>query len=346
MNIKFWPSLHLLASVKIAREILHKFDLKAVKNNFFTTKGEISAEYSSEIISKINELKSGFNSPLFKTDQILGIVRSLALEVVKWFLSHEDILTDVKLEFSDIYWYSHGVIDRFETAKNLVEDENIHVKRRFILACKYFFEGHVHALWENMLADEKISLARQRGLVASMRYWISELNNGGITDCIRMFKVAQSDEYFKENYLGIRCYFNKLEPQVQCRCLTYGITNGEIHHFDLYLCFSQMNVNELRILLYSLRESTRLRVIELFLYWPLQHIFVEVVDQSWRFISHYNFRNILDFILNDKIFNCWHDVNYQQLLKDIWLRCPLTYKRRLKRDRIHTNIRHFVKVTY
>ncbi|GFQ66930.1 uncharacterized protein TNCT_131741 [Trichonephila clavata] len=133
-------------------------------------------------------------------------------------------------------WYSHGVIDRFETAEVLVRKESIEIQDRFVLACKYYLEDQV-----------------------------DKSQNKDITDSIQMYHNRTEIETFYENYLGLRCYFKKLRPQARYRCLSYSLLVGEMHHFDLYLYFSELTFDEAKDLFRHLSASRRLRVIEVFL---------------------------------------------------------------------------------
>ncbi|GFQ66924.1 uncharacterized protein TNCT_131721 [Trichonephila clavata] len=127
-------------------------------------------------------------------------------------------------------WYSHGVIDRFETAEVLVRKESIEIQDRFVLACKYYLE------------DQE-----------------DKSQNKDITDSIQMYHNRTEIETFYENYLGLRCYFKKLGPQARYRCLSYSLLVGEMHHFDLYLYFSELTFDEAKDLFRHLSASRRLR---------------------------------------------------------------------------------------
>ncbi|GFY74970.1 uncharacterized protein TNIN_220761 [Trichonephila inaurata madagascariensis] len=50
MNIKFWPSLELIAHARIAQGILYTFDLEILKHTFLIT------EYIQPIAKKISEI--------------------------------------------------------------------------------------------------------------------------------------------------------------------------------------------------------------------------------------------------------------------------------------------------
>ncbi|GFW20940.1 uncharacterized protein TNCV_1714471 [Trichonephila clavipes] len=334
MNTRYRPPLQHIALVRIALGILHTFNLQAIKNYFLTSKGDVSEEYSSKIISKIT-----FLNDKEKEKKISGIIRALVWELLTWKFSHDEIVYDTEIDFSDICWYSHGVIDRFKTARILVRKESIEINRRFVLACKYYFKDHARTLWNNLSVFDKMVLGQDYGSVKSMWFWIDESQIDEITYFIQMYREHSTKiEELTENYLGLRCYFTKLGPEDRYRCLSYGLLEGEIHHFDLYLCFAELTIDEAKDLFRRLSASRRLRVMELFLYWPLQFIFVEVLDQLWSLTSHYNFRNIVRFILEERIDKNWEDIDYAQLVENIWARCPVPYKKRLEKDKIYAKV--------
>ncbi|GFW20938.1 uncharacterized protein TNCV_1714451 [Trichonephila clavipes] len=340
MNIIYRPPLKHIALVRIALGILRTFDQKAIDTNFLTPNGDVSGNYYSEVISKIKIFLHGRSVPSCIEKEIFGIIRSLAQEVERWVYSHDEILYDSDIKFSDICWYSYGVVDRFQTAQTLIGKESIDIKPRFALACKYYFEDHARILWNNSSIFDKMVLAENYGSVRSMWFWVVESQADFITDAILLHHNATETEKFNENYLGLRCYFPRLGPEARYRCLSYGVAEEEIHHFDLYLCFAELTINEVKDLLRRFSATARFKIMELFLSWPLQYIFVEVLDQLWSLISHYSFRNILRFILEERIDKDWEDVDYARLVQNIWARCPVSHKNSLKNDKIYENLEH------
>ncbi|GFR22218.1 uncharacterized protein TNCT_511221 [Trichonephila clavata] len=337
MNAKFWPSFKLIAMVKVALKILHSFRKRTFLDIFEEIKK--SSGYYSKVSSAIQTLlPSSRFSPAVKK-QISGIVRALDLEFARWLQAHAEVLVGADLDYSKVLcWHSYGVINKLETAKILVQDENIEIKRRFVLACKYFFEDHAHALWVNISDEDKIHMAGQYCSLACMKFWMTKLYNRDMKDSIEMFHNTTDTESFSENYLGLRYYFKKLEPRARYQCLSYGLKEGEIHHFDLYLCFAELTINEVRDLLHRLSASKRVRVMELFLNFPLQSIFVEVVHQSWIFIPKHSLRNLLHIIFHERVQKSWYDINYAQLAKELWECSPFPYKSSLRRDKIYEDL--------
>ncbi|GFQ83639.1 uncharacterized protein TNCT_351121 [Trichonephila clavata] len=339
MNIRYRPPLKHIALVRIALGLLHTFDQHAIKTNFLTLNGDVSDKYYSKLVSKIKGLLPRQGVPSCIQKEISGIIRSLAWEIKRWLYSHDQILDENEIDLSDICWYSYGIIDRFQTAQMLVRKESIHIKERFVLACKYYFGDHACTLWSNSSIFDQMVLANDYGSDKSMWFWVDEFQTDFILDSIQAHHDnSTKTEKYNENYLGLRCYFKTLGPQARYLCLSYGVTEREIHHFDLYLCFAELTINEVKNLLGHIHASNRLKIMELFLSWPLQYIFVELLDQLWSLISQYNLRNILKFILEERIEKNWEDVDYAQLVQNILAHCPIPYKNRLKMDKIYAKV--------
>ncbi|GFY60372.1 uncharacterized protein TNIN_477441 [Trichonephila inaurata madagascariensis] len=260
MNIIYRPPLKHIALVRIALGILRTFDQQAIDTNFLTSNGDVSGKYYSEVIYKIETFLHGRGIPSCIKKEIFGIIRSLALEVERWVYSHNEILHDSDIKFSDICWYSYGVVDRFETAQTLVRKESIEIEPRFALSCKYYFKDHARTLWNSSSIFDKMILADNYGSVRSMWFWIDGSQTDYVTDAILLHHNYVTEIVdFNENYLGLRCYFTRLGPEARYRCLSYGVTEAKIHHFDLYLCFAELTIDEVKDLFRHLSASNRFR---------------------------------------------------------------------------------------
>ncbi|GFX22418.1 uncharacterized protein TNCV_3600501 [Trichonephila clavipes] len=170
MSIKFWPSLELIARARIAQGILYTFDLEDLKRTFLEEKPG-DTEYIQQIEKKISEIHlpsywatfSRLTAARKKTEDVIvhlppeakkllgGIVIALGLEIKQWFESHRLIVRgDIYNLRNKLSWFSFGVIDRLETARNFIQDEAFNIGDRFHLACKYCFEDDVQMLLRNM----------------------------------------------------------------------------------------------------------------------------------------------------------------------------------------------------
>ncbi|GFR21504.1 uncharacterized protein TNCT_604381 [Trichonephila clavata] len=170
MRVKFWLSLELIAHARIAQGILYTFDLEHLKRTFMEEEPG-DEEYVTLIAKKISKIVLPTYCAIFSRltaarrnpedvimvhlppevkKQLRGIVIALGLEISQWFESHRFIVIGDNHDLRNkLSWFSFGVIDRLETARNFIHDEDWDVRERFHLACKYCFEDDVQMLWRN-----------------------------------------------------------------------------------------------------------------------------------------------------------------------------------------------------
>ncbi|GFS51140.1 uncharacterized protein NPIL_467161 [Nephila pilipes] len=144
MNARFWPSLQLIARVKIALGILRTFEFTGIVSDFLL-------ENVENKLQNIQQNLTLLSLPNVMKTRIICISGALVKEVKKWYDYHKKFLLGDDLHFwNRIHWYSHGTINRLETARTFTGDENIDIMRRFYLACAYYLEEDAQNLWESM----------------------------------------------------------------------------------------------------------------------------------------------------------------------------------------------------
>ncbi|GFY53018.1 uncharacterized protein TNIN_320131 [Trichonephila inaurata madagascariensis] len=336
MHIKFQPSLKLIVLVRIAKKILYSLCLRVKERKWFSSRSDVTKKYSSEIALTIKKLFSGLDSLHFTEKQIFGIIKSLNLEIQEWFYHHRRILHGKDLYFfQTLCWRSYGIIDTFETAHRLVQDDNVKIEERFDLSCKYFFDDYARILWKKLSLSERKCLVEKYDKIERMKYVIAKLRFGLRINSIKMFRFCEDKNYFRENYLGLRYYFKNLEPKAKYLCLLHNLNHNKVHHFDLYLCFAEMDIKEIKSLFHSLGDSCRFRIIKSFLRFPLQALFTDIVTPLWSYISPFNYRNVLHFMIHERIRVKWRDFDYIQLMKYLWHRCPKGHRKSFKKDKLY-----------
>ncbi|GFQ70156.1 uncharacterized protein TNCT_343491 [Trichonephila clavata] len=336
MKIQFRPSLQLIVLVRIAKKILYSLYLR-VDLECFPPIDSVITEYSNEIASTIKNLFSGQNIPSFTEKQIFGIVRSLNSEIHEWLYDHKEILSCYdRYLFESLCWLSYGIIDRPETALRLIQDANVKTKERFVLSCAYFFDDHAEILWEQMSPFDRRCIIRKYRTMDCIKYRTDKLRQ--VTspvkiNSIQMFDHIKDKNYFSDNSLGLRCFFKEMNPDVKYLCLSYHIERHAIHHFDLYLCFAEMDIWDLKSIFCTLNETHRFWIFKSLLKFPLQYLFADVVTQLGTYISRFNFRNVLHFILYKRMQEGWHDFDYIPLMKYLWLNYPKGHRSSYKKDK-------------
>ncbi|GFR14960.1 uncharacterized protein TNCT_227191 [Trichonephila clavata] len=339
MNIKFWPSLELIAYARIARGILYTFDLENLKRTFLENR-PVDTEYITQIAKKISEIVlptycSTFlrltaarrkpedvimvHLPPEFVKQLRGIVIALGLEIKQWFKSHRfTVIGDNHDLRNKLSWFSFGVIDRLETAQHFIHDEAWNVRERFHLACKYSFDDDVQMLWRNMPAHLRSSVLRRLPRTRNIVLWLQTLRRnirwdwGGIS-------LNESYSFFRRNYLGIRGYFPKLRgPVIRYQCIYLALHSSIIHHYDLYACISLLNSTELNALISRLSTHEFYELFKSFLQWPFQIIFLDIVNYFKQHISRDIFQGVVTFILTCKFGVGFQDHMYIDIFKIFW----------------------------
>lgn len=327
------PSLQLIALVRIAKPILHSTCLRFNKSSCFSTRYDITKEHSSEIASTIKSLLSTSKCGPIMEKKLFGIVQSLNYEVRLWFQNHTYFIVDHDMYFFEMLeWYSFGLIDTFETAEELILHEDLDIEKRFVIACEYFFDEHFNTLWDNMRVRQRKKVYKQNILIPCMEFRLKKLRRKVEFDSLDMFQSRDCTKYFTSNYVGLLYYFNELDSKERYLCLLKGLKNASIHHFDLYLCFCLMDLEEIRFLLINVDTATSIDIVKLFLQFPFQYYSMDILAPFWRHISDFVFRNVLDFIIHERIETGWCDVDYKKLMKYIWFKSPEGHRLRFRKD--------------
>lgn len=341
MVISFWPPLQLIAYARVAHGILYTFDLEIMKSNIFKDRYLQRRDFIQKIEQKVSviilsseEVKHTFLSCEIQT-QLVSTVMVLRSEIKKWFECHSYILHDDDLDLRNrLAWFSFGIIDRFNTARNFIQDENMCIDERFHLACKYYFEDEARILWACMSKEDKFYFKKYIPKTMSMDLWFKILNRNTEIDWNKLpLHGRLTRNFFYRNYLGIRYYFGKFSgcPK-RYLCVFNAIQSESVHHFDLYSCLSQFNLDELNTIFNCLLSSQTCKVFETFLNWPFQIIFLDVVNTFRQHINEEIFCELIICILFGKIARGLQDHRYLELLQCFWYTASENFKQYVKED--------------
>ncbi|GFY46099.1 uncharacterized protein TNIN_3461 [Trichonephila inaurata madagascariensis] len=306
MNIRFFPSLQQLAEVRIALRFLYEFQFRIVLTDF---QGVIG-----------------------------GIIRAMGTEVAKWYDCHKDLLPPANNDYGKkICWYSHGAIDYFATARAFLQDDNLNRRQRFILSCKYYLEYNVETLWEDVSDDDLMFIMR------NIRFWMDVLQWSTALDWTQITYEAETGNCYRTNYpsnflrncLWLPYYFSRLRSvKARFRCLYLAIENYSIRPFYLYLCLAQIQDYEIDDMFNRFPEKYRCRVFESFLYWPLQGIFLSIIERFRSRISNEIYLYLFKFILCERFKRTVLDYQYVSLVKQLWAPLSEETKSFVRKDRL------------
>ncbi|GFU74144.1 uncharacterized protein TNCV_1642681 [Trichonephila clavipes] len=341
MNIRFFPSLQLLAEVRIALRFLYELQFHIVRTDFKGVIGGMERFYSERVYQRVRLIH--LPNPIRK--RIAGIIRAMATEVAKWYDCHRNLLPPAKNDYGKrICWYSHGAIDYFTTARAFLQDGNLNRRQRFVLSCKYYLEDVVETLWEDMSEDDLMFITRKTGLTSDLRFWMDALQSGTALDWTQITHEAETgnhyrtnypSNFFSGNYLGLPYYFSRLRSvNARFRCLYLAIENYSIRPFYLYLCLAQIQDYEVDDMFNRFPEKHRCRVIESFLYWPLQGILLSIIERFRSRISNEIYLHLFEFILYERFERTVLDYQYVSLVKQLWAPLSEETKSFVRKDRL------------
>ncbi|GFS68799.1 uncharacterized protein NPIL_435691, partial [Nephila pilipes] len=262
MKIRFWPSLQLIAQVRIARGILSNLEFENNFPDFMRGVGLIDLQYMHQILSSLNletVLKNG----------TMGIIEMLVKEIASWCSCHRSFLIEGNLDYwNTLQWYSHGTINRLETARALIKDKSIKIEHRFNLACAYYMEEDVRRLWKNMSSGYRHFFTLTKLNSDFRMFWINALQTNSPFDwneislsltTMSIFKDTSSS-YFYMDFLGVLQLLPKLNRNSRVMNIVDSIGKRELHPFDFYLCLSQMDDHQLDLMFSHLLMDQRLCV--------------------------------------------------------------------------------------
>ncbi|GFR14962.1 uncharacterized protein TNCT_227201 [Trichonephila clavata] len=139
--------------------------------------------------------------------------------------------------------------------------------------------------------------------------------------------------FFHRNYLGMRSYFPKLQGLViRLNCLYYAVEYGTVHHYDLYSSMCRLSAAELNTLMNRLLTKEFCELFELFLQWPFQIIFLDVVKLFERYISKDIFEGVVNYILRCELGMGLQDHMYVEIFKPFWNLFSARYEKGFKKN--------------
>ncbi|GFT41113.1 uncharacterized protein NPIL_173441 [Nephila pilipes] len=337
MKIRFWPSVQLLAQVRIAKGILSNLKFENNFSDFMRGVGLIDLQYMHQILSLLN-LETVLKN------HTMGIIEVLVKEIANWCSCHRSFLIEGNLDYWNILqWYSHGTINRLETARALIQDKNINIGQRFNLACAYYMEAYVRALWKNMSPGYRHFFTITKLHNRSRMFWVEALqtntpfNWSAITLSLMSSNISihESSSFFYMDFLGLLQLLPKIKnPESRYKSILDSIGRKELHPFDFYLCLSQMEDYRLDLMFICLSMDQRLCVCKTFLHWPLQVLFLDILAQLSINMSEVFYLDLFRIVLNEKFNTEWFDYNYVDLVKQIWSSLPVYIKSRIEEAKI------------
>ncbi|GFT06759.1 uncharacterized protein TNCV_643131 [Trichonephila clavipes] len=305
------------------REILEKGTKPTLsdkdKHNF-TRQGKDHSISNKEFESLVDRKLSTLSLPYMFKKEVTDLVRLAFIERYKWLQNHETITNfnwNLLCSTRNFHWTQDNKIDRGKTAKAIIADK-IDIRNRFMLASHYCFEEHVLLIWEKLNDVEKYFFGYYSFYIAEL--WANWARNRVELD---WDKIAQN------SHVGLQTYFPKLKQEKRLQHLMrcdHGMWND---YHELQFCLSILDQNEQDEIL----TKCPLQILEVFLDdWSVQAKLLDDVELLWPYLSEANICDFLFSILSRK--RMWKVIGYDYvtLVKKLWKRLPLRYKKYIERD--------------
>ncbi|GFS77395.1 uncharacterized protein NPIL_669581 [Nephila pilipes] len=354
MNIYFRPPLQLLAYVRAALGFLYAFDSKTLLYKDYTIdqiKEKVSSIRIPSYESTFRQLASESTNSSYQQNhwslpteiqnQLVHIILELGSEIDKWFHTRGKRLLKYIINFdvrNELSWRSTGILDRFETARNFVRNESLDIKQRFYVACKYYFEQDARWLWSRISFLDRLYVRTNWENSVEMQHWFRALVNRAALDWTQISLIATEDEFLVSNYEGLPYYFTRLQGrETRYKCIVTYLELRFLRPYDLYVCLYQLNADEINDVFTRLPMELMLKIFDSFLYWPLQSIFLDVVNSYKSQMNGATFVSLISMLLSKLQFGN-KEYLYLDLFKNFWNQLSSEYGSFIKEHKILNEI--------
>ncbi|CAL1262279.1 unnamed protein product [Larinioides sclopetarius] len=313
--IPFIPTLLHLSSVEIALHFYNGFDVETLDEVFTKMKQGNStlSEKTTEENKEVSRVKESLLIiPAHLRETVVQGVHGLNEAIQNWRMDHHHIFK-FKNDHCTLYFRSDGSIDAVETAKNLVRNRKISIRKRFKIACMYCLEKSVLTLWAEMEASgetENLETANN----SMTRFWVRWLREGSRVPWLQAARLYLDPPTNVYHHIPI---FSVFLPLLR--------PNERLKFFDT---FRFAAFDDFRFCLYAVTEDEEEQIVKggaffvllLHLCWPLQSLFLETAEKLWNNIDDTSFRLLLNLIWDNK--KNLKDFDYSELFEGFWNRSP------------------------
>ncbi|XP_055953396.1 uncharacterized protein LOC129989098 [Argiope bruennichi] len=315
--VPFVPSLLHFSLVKVAFPLFKSFDNATWCIIMEEMKRSSPAEFNEARSEnpKVNKAKEKLlHIPSHLRLGILETIMGLHSAVAQWRMNHP--LSD---DFPELLFFkTDGTVDRIKTVQQLVLKEEINIEQRFDLACSYFLGNTIHTLWAEMKRSGKAAKSLTTYNPVS-RFWVRRMRRKYRVPWIYAVQLQLDfpDEFLSSPTPRFSAFFPFLRPKARERFL---ISLMQTTPDDFLLClYGATKEEELQIL-----EMDTPKLLCLYLDWPLQSFFLEIVEKLWNFIDSSLFKAVLEVIYSYSMSR--KDFDYDKLYMDFWERSPNNLK--------------------
>ncbi|GFQ75935.1 uncharacterized protein TNCT_652331 [Trichonephila clavata] len=290
-------------------------------------------------IKIIRERLSAFDIPWTLKNEIITLLKPMALEVKNWRADHKGIFTMLQ-EWSTLKFCfnADGTLNRIKTADSLIRSKRLGAETRFVLACQYWSSQNVfnvfgkirntlrnELLWKYSRQNENFN-EHEKNVVK----WIVQYRAGS------SFRF-QPWGHFTDASLQSR-RLNDLS-ELDCRSLLFQVFEDTNQMHVGRFCLSRMSADHREQLL----ALYPLKVLRIYLFRPYHQFFMETANKVWDLLSGKDFTRLLHIIICQKIVALWTDFDYVGLLRQFWHRSPNHLKQYVQETYIFEILMEIVK---
>ncbi|XP_055929384.1 uncharacterized protein LOC129960191 [Argiope bruennichi] len=314
--VPFVPSLSHLSFVKVAFPLYKDFDISTWQSiNREITHGNLPGFIGDRSENRqVNKAKEELLLiPAHLRLGLLQTILGLHSTFLNW-LSENSCFTIIPNIYTVLYWRTDGTIDRIKTAQRLLLCKENNIEQRFDLACAYFFEESIKALWVEMKKSGKADkpLSAYKPVTC---FWVKMMHHRHQVPWIESVQkyLDLSDKLPVIPYARYSTFFPLLRPEDRVK-------------FLVSLC--DTTTDDFRFCLYGATKEEEMQLLKMvprkvlipYLDWPLQSFFLAMAERMWNFIDCRIFKELIDIIFKKKLKE--KDFDYGTLFMDFWERGP------------------------
>ncbi|KAF8773119.1 uncharacterized protein LOC129984280 [Argiope bruennichi] len=157
------PTLLLMSSAQVAISILNNSEIRdLIKSYVIPDPSSKKFHFRSTVETKTEEKISKLTLPPALQKIVKGSMRPMISQMSAWKQSYGSVLADCAGYFTEsdggyfqFFWKFNGQIDHQKIAKALVENKNVDIRERFLLACCLCLIDDGLRLWSSMTPGQK-----------------------------------------------------------------------------------------------------------------------------------------------------------------------------------------------
>ncbi|GBN33644.1 hypothetical protein AVEN_206154-1 [Araneus ventricosus] len=134
------------------------------------------------------------------------------------------------------YWTDQGRIDNRRTVKYIVGNQNISIRKRFVLACSVCLGKEIQEMWREMSSDDKMyfSAENREKIRPLLLFWVHTME--GSDDVSGRLVNAACTCAFENGLLEALKYLFTISSEASRRQMAYAYTARFYKKIDYYCC--------------------------------------------------------------------------------------------------------------